>query len=113
MKNLEEMLLKLISQSLERQVRDTDLISIRHDDKFKLPQDFIEKAWELVDHTSLLKKMSERLEDQLVDRLVNAMAAEIATDIKQVLSVKERRENIRYLVRNNIDSLVKVDKGVV
>lgn len=33
--------------------------------------------------------IAERLESELADRMVNHMAAELATDIKQILSVRE------------------------
>ena len=35
------------------------------------------------------------------------MAAELSTDIKQLLSVKERREKIRSLARDHMDSIMK------
>jgi hypothetical protein len=33
------------------------------------------------------------------------MAAELSTDIKSILSIKERRESVRAVVRDNIDKL--------
>jgi DNA-binding transcriptional regulator PaaX len=104
---IESRLLELITRQLEQSIMKADLVQMRYDDRFKIPTDFIEKAWGLVDQDALLKKMSERLESELIDRLVNALAAEIATDIKQVLSVKERREAVRHVVRQNIDLLTK------
>ena len=107
-KTIEQELLQLITNQLRDSILKTDLVFMRHDDKFKIPQDFIQQAWRLIDKDGLLKTLSDRLESELVDRLVNAMAAEIATDIKQILSVKERREAVRSVVRENIDTLTKV-----
>lgn len=38
---------------------------------------------------------------------MNHMAAELATDIKQILSVKERREALRALAREHMDAVMK------
>lgn len=105
---LENRLLELMVRQLEQSIHKADLVQINYNDRFKLPADFIAKAWALVDQEALLRALSERLQDELVDRLVNQMAAEIATDIKQILSVQERREAVRSVVRDNIDKLTKI-----
>ena len=38
--------------------------------------------------------------------MVNHMAAELATDIKQILSVSERREMLRGLARDHMDAVM-------
>jgi len=103
---LEQELLQVVTDQLKASIHKMDMIQLPYNKRFELPQDFMQQAWGLIDKDELLKSLSERLRAELVDRLVNAFAAEIATDIKQVLSVKERREAIRALVRDNIDSLV-------
>ena len=108
MKDFEQDLMNSVKCALTKQINNTNFIAIHHDDRMRLPEDFIQKAWGLVDQDELLKKLTARLENELVDRLVNQMAAELASDIKQVLSVKERREAVRSVVRENIDTLTKV-----
>lgn len=108
MSDFESDLLNVVKHSLTNQLKKENLISIPYDQKVKLPDDFMQKAWGFIDQEALLGKLAERLESELIDRLVNQMAAEIATDIKQVLSVKERREAVRSVVRDNIDKLTKI-----
>lgn len=97
-----------IMKSIARQISKADFITIPYENRAQMPSSFIEKAWSMVDKDAVLDELSKRLEKELVDRLVNAMASEIATDIKQVLSVKERREAVRSVVRDNIDKLTQV-----
>lgn len=52
-------------------------------------------------------QFAARLESELADRMVTHMAAELATDIKQILSVKERREMLRALARDHMDAVMK------
>jgi len=103
--SFEEKLKQVIQDQVIKNIHNTDLVSIKYDEKFNLPADFLWECWSLIDKERLKESLSARLQEELVDRLVNHMAAEIATDIKQVLSVKERREAIRHVVRENIDEL--------
>lgn len=41
--------------------------------------------------------------------MVNSIAAELATDIKQILSVKERREMLRGIAREHMDAVMKAE----
>lgn len=78
-----------------------------YESRIKLPPEILSEAWSLVDRESLRTKLAARIEDELVDRLVNHIAAEMATDVKQILSVKERREAIRELARQHFLSVMK------
>ena len=105
MSDFEKDLLNSVKCAMTKQIANENFIKIDYNDRAKLPSDFIDKAWGLIDQEELLISLSKRLESELIDRLVNHLAAEIATDIKQVLSVKERREAVRSVVRDNIDKL--------
>ena len=79
-----------------------------YESRFKVPPEWMASCWELVDKDKLKAKIANRLEDELADRIVNSMAAELSTDIKQILSVKERREMIRNIARSHMDSIMQV-----
>ena len=106
MDSFESDLMNSVKCSMVKQISNAEFVKILYNDRVHLPDNFLEEAWGLVDKEALLVKLGARLETELVDRLVNHMASELATDIKQVLSVKERREAIRSVVRDNIDKLV-------
>lgn len=94
-----------IEQSIVAQIRTAKLVDIPYRGLFKVPESFIQDAWDNVDKQSLQSELTQRLQTEIVNRLVNHMAAEIATDIKQILSVQERREAIRAVCRENIDRI--------
>ena len=75
--------------------------------RFKVPEEWMAECWKLVDKDRLRQQLTERLEAELADRMVNHMAAELATDVKQILSVKERREMLRSLAREHMDSIMR------
>ena len=78
-----------------------------YSNRFKLPPEILQQVWEMVDISGLKKKMAERIESELADRIVNHMATELATDIKQLLSVQERREAIRSVAREHLSHIMQ------
>ena len=77
-----------------------------YESRLKVPAEWIADCWRLVDAEKLKQKIAERLESELADRMVNHLATELATDIKQILSVKERREMLRGLARDHMDAVM-------
>lgn len=78
-----------------------------YESRLKVPAEWIAQCWKLVDSQKLMQQVAQQLESELAERMVNHMAAELATDIKQILSVKERREALRALARDHMDSIMK------
>jgi len=75
--------------------------------RFKLPPEMLADIWKMVDQEKVKALMAKRLEQELADRVMNHLAAEIATDIKQILSVTERREALRSVARKHMDEILK------
>ena len=88
-------------------VQDGGWLMPNYEGRMKVPVEWIAECWKLVDADKLKAKIAERLESELADRMVNHMAAELATDIKQILSVQERREMLRGLAREHMDEIMK------
>ena len=78
-----------------------------YESRLKIPAEWVADCWRLIDADALKAKIAERLEQELADRMVNHMAAELATDIKQILSVTERREMRRELARKHMRSVMQ------
>lgn len=81
-----------------------------YDNRLKIPAEWVAECWRLVDSKKLQAKIAERLESELADRMVNHMAAELSTDVKQILSVQERREMLRSLAREHMDAVMQAGK---
>ena len=75
--------------------------------RFKIPADMMAEIWKMVDVEKLKQNMAVRLESELAERIINNMAAEISTDVKQILSVKERREALRHIAREHMDAIMR------
>ena len=105
--NFETRLKEAAESSIIKIITDGGWIAPDYANRFKVPPEFIKQAWELVDADGIKKQLAAIIERELAERIVSLMAAELSSDIKKVLSDTERREAIRALVRNNLESLVQ------
>lgn len=87
-------------------IADGGWIAPDYSNRFKMPPEMLADIWKMVDQDKLKAAMAARLESELADRIVNLMATEIATDVKQILSVAERRESIRNFARLHMESIM-------
>lgn len=90
-----------------RYVSEGQWMAPNYESRVKIPADWMAEMWSLVDADRVRRQVAERVEAELAERMVNHMAAELATDIKQILSVKERREALRALAREHMDAVMK------
>lgn len=95
----EKAVLKIISEG--------NWVQPDYGNRFQMPKEFMHDIWSLVDKEKIKVAMVKRLEQELADRIINHMAAEISTDIKQLLSNNERREELRAVARENLDRICK------
>jgi len=100
-----------IKQAAERAVLafigSSDWLMPDYANRIKVPAELISSAWAMVDVDVIKKRIAARIEAELADRVMNHLAAEMATDIKQILSVQERREALRSVARAHIDQILR------
>lgn len=111
MTSFEQQLKDAAEKSVLRFIGSDGWLMPNYESRLKIPVEWIADCWRLVDADKLKAKLAERLEDELAERMVNRMAEELATDIKQILSVKERREMLRSLARDHMDAVMAAGRS--
>lgn len=107
MSQFEEAVAQHAQKSILKMLGEGSWIAPDYNSRFKLPPEMLAEVWAMVDIEGLKRKMADRIESELADRIVNHMAAELATDIKQLLSVQERREAIRSVAREHLSHIMQ------
>jgi hypothetical protein len=107
MSNLKTAIKHAAESAVLRIIADGSWIAPDYNNRFKIPASMLAHVWSLVDVEKIKARMAERIEEEMADRIVNHMAAELATDIKKILSVKERREALRAVAREHMDDILK------
>jgi hypothetical protein len=108
--NIKVQITEAANKAVLKFVSDGGWLQPNYESRVKVPAAWIEECWGMVDKKKVQQQLAARIETELADRLVNHIAAEMATDIKQILGIKERREAIRTLARNHIESIMSLGK---
>lgn len=95
-------------KALLKMIGDGQFIMPDYKNRVPIPESFMRDVWAMLDKEKIKAKMAEKLHDVVVDHIMNKLAQEIATDIKQILSVQERREAIRAIAREHVESITKL-----
>ena len=107
MSDFEQALKTAAEKAVLKIITDGGWIAPDYANRMKIPVEWCAQIWGMIDRDALKRKIAERLESELADRMINHIASELATDIKQILSVTERREMIRNLAREHMDAIMQ------
>lgn len=105
MSSFEEAVKASAEKAVLKMLADGNWIAPDYANRIKMPADLMMRVWSLVDTDAICRRMAERLNEELADRIVNHLATEIATDVKQLLSDREKREALRAIARQHITAI--------
>ena len=107
MADFEKALATAMQSSMLKLISSGNWIESAYSDRFKVPKELLADAYKMVDTESLKVQLARRIEAELADRIINHLAAEMATDVKQILSIKERREALRNIARTHLETIMQ------
>lgn len=100
--SFEEQMQSTVQEAILRKVREASFVEIDYKDRPRIPKAWIDAAWAQVDWPSVQAAMTVRMTEHVADSIYNKMATEIASDVKQIMSNNELREDVRALIRAKI-----------
>jgi hypothetical protein len=95
-------LVAAVQQSVLKMVREGNLVLPDYAARAKVPAAKVQELYDSVDWNRVRALVIAEVEQAVADKILNAMATEMATDIKQILSNKELREEVRGFIRAGI-----------
>ena len=107
----EQQLAEAVQQSVLKMVRDGSLVIPDYASRAKVPHAKVQELYDSVDWVRVKELCLARVEERCADHLLNAMATEMATDVKQVLSNKELREEVRAFIRAGVKRVADATGG--
>lgn len=110
MSDFEEQVKNYAEKAILKLISSGNWIEPDYNNRVKVPKDIINQAWSFVDRDAIAKQMSKRIEEELANRIINHMAAEISTDVKKILSDKDRRDRLREIAIKHLDYIIGKDK---
>jgi len=99
-------LVDIIQKKIITDVSKQELVKVDYNDRIKLPNSFISDVYKTLDLEKIKSKLVENLENEMADKIANKLVTEYSNDIKQIMSNRELREDLRHYAREKIRAIV-------
>jgi len=99
-------ILQAVENSMLKAINKGEAINFPYDSKIN-GGILVQGAFNSIDKERLKKAITEELEKQIAVSVVNKIAAEISTDIKNLLSNKTIRDDVVYYVRKKLEETIE------
>lgn len=106
MENFEQKVINVIQEKVIKDISKQDLVKIEYSDRYSVPSSFLNDIYKELDVEKIKAKLIENLENEMADKIANKLITEYSNDIKQIMSNKELREDLRHYAREKIRSIV-------
>ncbi len=105
MENFNDILIDLVQKKIITDISKQELVKVEYGDRISLPASFIKQVYQMLDLDKIKAKLVENLENEMADKIADKMVTEFSNDIKQIMSNRELREDLRHYAREKIRGL--------
>ena len=105
MENFESNLVDLIQKKVISDISKQDLVKVEYGDRFAVPSSFLNEVYKSLDLEKIKARLIENLENEMADKIANKLVTEYSNDIKQIMSNRELREDLRHYAREKIKAI--------
>lgn len=109
--SFDEDIQQAVRDSLVKLIRSGDWLKLDYSAKLPIDAAFLRRVQNSVNLDNVLAKLTENIEARIADAIFNAMATEIATDVKKIMSNTELREDMRAVLRAKIRDVAEAIKS--
>lgn len=108
--SFDEDIQQAVRDSLVKMIRSGDWLKLDYSAKLPIDTAFLRRIQNSVNLDNVLAKLTDQIESRIAEAIFNAMATEIATDVKKILSNMELREDVRAILRAKIRNVAEAVK---
>jgi uncharacterized membrane protein YheB (UPF0754 family) len=108
--SFDEDIQQAVRDSLVKMIRSGDWLKLDYSAKLPIDTAFLRRVQNSVNLDNVLAKLTDQIESRIAEAIFNAMATEIATDVKKILSNMELREDVRAILRAKIRNVAEAVK---
>jgi len=105
MENFDSRVLNMIQEKIIKDISKQELVKVDYGDRVSLPSSFIREVYQSLDLEKIKARLVENLENEMADKIANKLITEYSNDIKQIMSNRELREDLRHYAREKIRSI--------
>ncbi len=95
-----------VEKAIIKTLNKGDWLTIKYENKIDISEP-LKKAYENVNFERMYTNITLKLEEVLAEKLVNKIVTEMGTDIKKLMSNENVREDLRFMLRKNIELVLE------
>ena len=105
MENFEQNLVDLVQKKILTDISKQNLVTVNYGDRVSIPASFLNDVYKSLDVEKIKARLIENLENEMADKIANRLITEYSNDIKQIMSNRELREDLRHYAREKIRAI--------
>jgi len=94
-----ERITKAIESSVLKEISSGNWLSFDYKDRVQIPAALVRNLYARVDMEAVLSRAVDKVEEHIADKIVVSLTTELGHDVKQIMSNKELREDLRGVIR--------------
>jgi hypothetical protein len=102
MKDFAEQVQQAAEESIVNSLKSGEWLRINYANMMAVTSEQLREVYQGVDMSKVAEILKAKIEKKIADALFNALATEIATDVKKIMSNTELREDCRAVIRDKI-----------
>jgi hypothetical protein len=100
-----ERIVQAMEDSLVAMIRKGDWILPAYESRIKVNMSTLRIVYDGIDMNRVLRLVQGKVEEHVADKILASLATELATDVKQVMTNRELREDVRAVIRSKFREL--------
>jgi hypothetical protein len=105
--NFAEQMQRAAEESIITTLKSGEWLRINYGNKVAVTSEQLREVYQGVDMVKVAGILKDKIEKKIADSLFNALATEVATDVKKIMSNTELREDCRAVIRDKIRQAAK------
>lgn len=91
-----------IQKTMLKHLSNGSLFEIDYHNRPKIPGSLLQKLYQRINMETVLEIATNKLEEKIADKIIVALSTEFTNDIKQIMSNRELREELRAVIRQKL-----------
>jgi hypothetical protein len=95
-----------VIDGMVRLIQSGSAVTIDYNKRIDCSAELLE-AYKNINHEKVMKEVTELLEHELARKIVDKITTEMSTDIKKLMENATVREDLRFMLRKNVEDFLE------
>ena len=101
----EKKITRAIEDALIKKIHAGDILTLNYQERISYAA-YLQEAYKKIDYGRVMHLITENLEEVIAEKVVNKIVTEMGTDIKELMSRAQIRDDFRYFLRQGVETIL-------